>query len=183
MTGFGECSDAMQSTAKASSDFVRLLPWTGVHGQPCLLLTDGDGAGSRFADRIEETQLALGERLLGRVQELLAVRGTASAGELGILVGQLSDALGDVLCIARSRGARLGSVPQGPSTPSVPADRVAIVAHGELSLPGGDLASAPAARRYVRDTARSWGLPSGPAEDLESIAGEVGRERPRAQRQ
>lgn len=40
------------------ADRLRLLPWTGVQGQPCLLLTDGDGGvASRLADRIEEVQL------------------------------------------------------------------------------------------------------------------------------
>ncbi|MFC9129237.1 ATP-binding protein [Streptomyces sp. NPDC057099] len=46
-------------------------------------------------------------------------------------------------------------------------------AHGLLTLPGRDFASAPAARRHMRDTARSWGLPQGAADDLESITGEL----------
>ncbi|MFJ9583875.1 ATP-binding protein [Streptomyces acidicola] len=33
--------------------------------------------------------------------------------------------------------------------------------------------SAPAARRFVRDTARSWGISSRMADDLETIAGEL----------
>lgn len=164
VTGFGDCDDVMRDAAKAVPDLVRLLPWAGAHGQPCLLLTDGDGTASQLADRIEEMQLALGERLLGRSR---ALRGTSAVGELGTLTGQLADALDDVLRIARSRAARLGGVPQGLSTSSAP------LAFGQLSLPGDDLASAPTARRYVRDTARSWKLPSGPAEDLEIIAGEL----------
>ncbi|MBZ9643093.1 ATP-binding protein [Streptomyces sp. PSKA30] len=42
-----------------------------------------------------------------------------------------------------------------------------------LILPGRDRASARAARRHVRDTARQWGLPPGPVDDLETIAGEL----------
>ncbi|WTT98296.1 ATP-binding protein [Streptomyces sp. NBC_00076] len=42
-----------------------------------------------------------------------------------------------------------------------------------LTLPGHDRASARAARRHVRDTTRSWGLPSRATDDLETIAGEL----------
>ncbi|MGX4691706.1 ATP-binding protein [Streptomyces sp. JNUCC 63] len=167
MTGFGDCDDVMRDTAKDAPDLVRLLPWTGANGQPCLLLTDGDGTVSRLADRIEEMQLALGERLLGRSRALLTMRGVPTAGELGILIGQLSDALDDVLRIARSRGARFGGGPQGLPVTFAP------LAFGQFSLPGDDLASAPTVRRQVRDTARSWGLPPGVTDDLETIAGEL----------
>ncbi|MFH9982850.1 ATP-binding protein [Streptomyces sp. NPDC017179] len=167
MTGCGDGDAVMRDMVKDAPGLVRLLPWTGAHGQPCLLLTDGDGTASRLADRIEEMQLALGERLLGRSRALLATRGRSVGGELRALAGQLSDALDDVLRIARSRGARLGGVPQGLTASSAP------LAFGGLSLPGDDLASAPTARRYVRDTARSWGLPAGSAEDLEIITGEL----------
>ncbi|MFD4528084.1 ATP-binding protein [Streptomyces sp. NPDC058470] len=44
---------------------------------------------------------------------------------------------------------------------------------GLLRLPGGDLASAGAARHYVRDTARSWGLPPDTVDTLETITGEL----------
>ncbi|MFF3816153.1 ATP-binding protein [Streptomyces bluensis] len=166
---------------------VRLLPWTGAHGQPCLLLTDGDGPASRHADRIENLKLDLAERLLGRTGDLLARRGARSDGELGFLAGQLADALGDTLLIARSRGARLAGVPRAhmngaPAVsllpvqifPDVPADGPpAPHAYAVRTFPGHDLASAPAARRYVRDTARSWGLSPRTADDLETIAGEL----------
>ncbi|MEV0641100.1 ATP-binding protein [Streptomyces sp. NPDC050619] len=42
-----------------------------------------------------------------------------------------------------------------------------------LTLPGHDLASARAARHHVRDMARSWSLPTGAADDLESITAEL----------
>ncbi|MFF8592645.1 ATP-binding protein [Streptomyces sp. NPDC015220] len=171
MNGFGDCDDLLRDTPGSAPDLVRLLPWTGAHGQPCLLLTDGDGTASRLADRIEDTQLALGERLLGRARELIGLCGSASAGDFGVLTGQLADALGDVLRIARSRGARLGGAPQEPPALTTPSG--ALLAYNQWSLPGGDLASAPAARRHVRDTARSWRLPSGPADDLETVAGEL----------
>ncbi|MFC0495223.1 ATP-binding protein [Streptomyces mutabilis] len=42
-----------------------------------------------------------------------------------------------------------------------------------LTLPGADLASARVARHYVRDTCRSWGLPSGTTDDLVTVTGEL----------
>ncbi|WP_220140515.1 ATP-binding protein [Streptomyces sp. KM273126] len=166
---------------------VRLLPWTGAHGQPCLLLTDGDGPASRHADRIENMQLDLADRLLGRTGDALARRGARANGELVALVAQLADALADTLLIARSRGARLAEVPRArldgtPAVsllpeqvfPDVPVGTSpAPHAYALLTLPGHDLASAPAARRYVRDTARSWGLSLRTTDDLETIAGEL----------
>ncbi|WP_078961050.1 ATP-binding protein [Streptomyces sp. NRRL WC-3618] len=44
---------------------------------------------------------------------------------------------------------------------------------GLRSFPGGDLASASAARHYVRDTARAWGLPRTVVDDLETVTGEL----------
>jgi anti-sigma regulatory factor (Ser/Thr protein kinase) len=164
---------------------VRVLPWTGAHGQPCLLLTDGDGPASRLADRVESTQLGLADRLLGRTRDLLA-RGGAPSGELGTLAGQLADALSDALLIARSRGARLGAdepdlAVEAPTVPAPSGEARDVLtyrsprlrAHGLLTLPGHDLASAPAARHQVRDMARAWGLPQGLTDDLESITGEL----------
>ncbi|MEV6587607.1 ATP-binding protein [Streptomyces acidicola] len=165
---------------------VRLLPWTGAHGQPCLLLADGDGTASRLADRIENVRLGHADRLLGHTRNLLAARGPEPS-ELGVLAGKLADALGDALLIARSRGDRLGGVSrtrqnEGLAVPSSPEDAFLDVlarspsaphAYALLTLPGHDLASAPAARRHVRDTARSWGLSPRTTDDLETITGEL----------
>ena len=46
---------------------------------------------------------------------------------------------------------------------------IGLRAFGLLSLPGADLVSVGAARRYVRDMARSWGLLSDAVDDLESV--------------
>nr|WSY52311.1 ATP-binding protein [Streptomyces sp. NBC_00886] len=160
---------------------VRLLLWTGAHDQPCLLLTDGDGFASRRADRIEDVQLELAGRLLNRTRDVLR-----EGGELGVLARQLADVLSDALLIARSGGARLGGLPLAlpggvPSVPSPMRSVHDVLTYrpaglrgcGLLTLPGRDLASARVARHYVRDTARSWGLPPGAADDLESIAAEL----------
>ncbi|WP_228023419.1 hypothetical protein [Streptomyces acidicola] len=168
---------------------VRLLPWTGAHGQPCLLLTDGDGAASRLADRIETMQLDLTDRLLVHTGDLRARRGANAKadGEIRALAGQLANALADTLLIAGSRGARLAGVPRarldgtptapltsGQAFPDAPAgSSPAHHASALLTFPGRDLASAPAARRFVRDTARSWGISPRMADDLETIAGEL----------
>ncbi|WP_217143734.1 ATP-binding protein [Streptomyces sp. AC627_RSS907] len=150
------------------TDRVRLLPWTGVHGRTALLLTDGDGPVSRLADRMEAVQLGLGERLLGRARELLTAS-RPEGEELRLLTDQLADALEDSLLIARSRGMRLGETGRGPAGGTSPALR----AYGLLTLPGQDLASARAARHYVRDTCRSWALPRGTTDDLVAITGEL----------
>ncbi|MGW0884499.1 ATP-binding protein [Streptomyces sp. NPDC002671] len=167
------------------ADRVRLLPWTGAHGQPSLLLTDGDGTASKLADRIENVQLGLADRLLGRTRQALS-ECSPDAGDIAGLAAQLVDALADTLLIAKSRGARLGGTGRtlAGDVPAVPlpvevvngvvADGLAAPrAYGVHSFPGDDLASAPAARRHVRDTARSWGLPPGVTDDLETIAGEL----------
>ncbi|MEU0740959.1 ATP-binding protein [Streptomyces sp. NPDC006134] len=164
---------------------VRLLPWAGALGQPCLLLTDGHGGtASRLADRIEDAQLGLADRLLGRARAALAQgRG---GGEPGELTGQLADALADALLIAASRGARLGEARRGVTDGSAPLPSPAAVLHEVLAhdragtrgfalfaLPGRDRASAPTARRHVRDTARAWSLPPATVDDLETITGEL----------
>ncbi|WP_408648114.1 ATP-binding protein [Streptomyces gossypiisoli] len=51
--------------------------------------------------------------------------------------------------------------------------RRAVGSRLHLTLPGRALTSAGAARRYVRETARSWGMPSGTTDDLETITGEL----------
>jgi anti-sigma regulatory factor (Ser/Thr protein kinase) len=151
---------------------LRLLPWTGAHGKPCLLVTAGDGGASRLADRIETVQLGLADRLLTRTRDMLAASGPSMA-EMLALAPQLADALADALLIARSRGARLGAA--GRVRPGEAPDGITTEsrAYGRRTFPGDDLASAPDARRYVRDTARSWALPPGVTDDLETIAGEL----------
>ncbi|MDI6520697.1 ATP-binding protein [Streptomyces coelicoflavus] len=42
-----------------------------------------------------------------------------------------------------------------------------------LTLPGRDLASARTARHYVRDTCRSWRLPTDTTDDFVAITGEL----------
>ncbi|MCD7440417.1 ATP-binding protein [Streptomyces lincolnensis] len=159
---------------------VRLLPWTGSQGQPSLLLTDGDGTVSRLADRIEDVQLGLAERLLGQVGNVLPARGR-TVGELGVFAWQLADALHDALLIADCRRTRLrtGERPVlrpggGRKNQGEPLqDRDRACPFTLLTLPGDDRASASIARRHVRDTTRAWGLPSSTTDDLETITGEL----------
>ncbi|MFE7813963.1 ATP-binding protein [Streptomyces sp. NPDC057433] len=147
---------------------VRLLPRSGVHDRPCLLFTDGEGPVSRLADRVENVQLGLAGRLLGRTRDLLAAGG-ATGSDLGPLAGQLADALADVLLVAESRRRRLpGAYGHAPAY-VLPGLR----AHSLRTFPGQDLASARAARRHVRDTVQPWGLPAGAVDDLELITGEL----------
>ncbi|MDQ1049003.1 ATP-binding protein [Streptomyces sp. V4I2] len=170
------------------ADRVRLLPWTGAHGKPCLLLTDGEGGvASRLADRIEGVQLGLAQRLLGRARDGLSAPGPrGGSGEFAGLAGQLADALQDVLLIAVSRGTRLGRERWTGGNGQALAASSATVLHdalahtpadprgfGLLTLPGRDLTCASAARRYVRDMAGAWGLPSSTTDDLETITGEL----------
>ncbi|MGW3644951.1 ATP-binding protein [Streptomyces sp. NPDC000878] len=157
---------------------VRLLPWTGSEGQPCLLISDGDGPVSRIADRVEAVQLGLADRLLGRAQELIAAP-ELSISELGSLVAQLTDALRDALLIAECRGDRLGAV--GYGAPQLGENVHDVLTHtaagpqtfAEFSFPGTDLTSARAARRCVRSMAELRDLPSSVVDDLETITGEL----------
>jgi anti-sigma regulatory factor (Ser/Thr protein kinase) len=166
----------------------RLPPWTGEGGRPCYLASDGTGPLSRIADRVEFTQLGLAGKLLEHAREALTEGRAARNAQLGLLAVQLTDALRDALLIAESRGARLAPaenerIPLNGLREMPPLIRVlhdtlphclaAPQALGLLSLPGGDLASAGAARRYVRTAARSWGLPPDTADTLETITGEL----------
>ncbi|MDX2933170.1 ATP-binding protein [Streptomyces ipomoeae] len=147
---------------------VRLLPWVGAHGGPCLLLTDGVGPISWLADRIENERRGLADRLSSRARGDLGGQGTESEGaELGFPALRLADALAGALLITRS-GDVEAEHEVFPCTR--PVERWAF---GLLSLPGTDLASAGAARRYVRDMARSWGLMPDAVDDLETVVGEL----------
>ncbi|MGW1716729.1 ATP-binding protein [Streptomyces sp. NPDC002156] len=156
---------------------VRLLPWTGSEGQPCLLISDGDGPVTRIANQVEAVQLSLADRLLCRAQELIAAP-ELPISELGALATQLTDALRDALLIAECRGARLGAVrygapPLGKDIHDVSLSSAGLQALAALSLPGSDLASARVARRCVRNMAELQDLPSGAVDDLETITGEL----------
>ncbi|OIJ96742.1 hypothetical protein BIV25_17485 [Streptomyces sp. MUSC 14] len=84
----------------------RLLPWTGLGGKPCYLVTDGSGQMSRIADTVERVQLGMAHDLLGHASDLLADDGPTPA-QLRFLLARMSEALIAVLRIAQSRGARL----------------------------------------------------------------------------
>lgn len=148
---------------------VRVLPRTVGDGRPCYLSTDGTGPVSRLANRIEAVQLGLAGRVLGHGRRVLAECGPPAVAELRFLCVQLVEALHDALFIAESRGIRLAPADddEGGEDPDEPP------ASALASLPGGELASAGAARRFVRDVARSWRLPRGAADDLETVTGEL----------
>ncbi|MGW2628136.1 ATP-binding protein [Streptomyces chattanoogensis] len=147
----------------------RALPRTAGDGRPCYLSTDGTGPVSRLANRIEAVQLGLAGRVLGHARGVLAERGPATAAELRVLCGQLTEALHDARLIAESRGIRLA--PADDEEPDESPDEPP--ASALASLPGGESSSARAARRFVRDIVRSWRLPREAADDLESVAGEL----------
>ncbi|MGP3942958.1 MULTISPECIES: hypothetical protein [Streptomyces] len=86
----------------------RLLPWPGLAGQPCYLVSDADGEGylSRLADEMEAIQLQMGAEIIGHARLLLGDR-KADVRELRYLSGRLIEALQDALRIAESRGRRL----------------------------------------------------------------------------
>ncbi|UUU28079.1 hypothetical protein [Streptomyces sp. DSM 40750] len=86
-------------------DEVRLLPWASTEGKPCYLITDDQGGPvSRLADTTESIQLGMGTELLAHTHNLLP---DAPRGELRFLAERLTEALGDALRIAESRGRRL----------------------------------------------------------------------------
>ncbi|MCC9710404.1 hypothetical protein E4N62_37275 [Streptomyces sp. MNU76] len=82
---------------------VRLLPWAGLEGKPCYVITDDQGGPiSRIADSTESIQLSMGTELLAH-----ALLPGIPHGELCFLAERLTEALGDALRIAESRGRRL----------------------------------------------------------------------------
>ncbi|MEU3949474.1 hypothetical protein [Streptomyces sp. NPDC029526] len=84
----------------------RLLPWSGVDGKPCYLITDDglDGPVSRLADTTETVQLGMGADVLAHARALIP---DALPGELRHLAECLTVALADALRVAESRGRRL----------------------------------------------------------------------------
>lgn len=132
--------------------------------------------------------------MLDRVRYELGAPGVGPE-ELALLTAQLTDALSDVLLIAESRGGRLAHVQEVPpdgrgwgecGPVRAECSQLIEIVHGALNdcgttpqvmgvlvLPGGDLASAGAARRYVRGVARSWELLPEAVDTLEAITGEL----------
>lgn len=83
----------------------RLLPWSGVGGKPCFLVSDEEGGPvTRLADATESIQLGMGAELLAHARDMLP--GTPR-GEVRFLAERLTEALSDALRIAESRGRRL----------------------------------------------------------------------------
>ena len=82
----------------------RLLPWPGPEGKPARVL--GSGWLSDLADEVEESQLAMSERMLNIADAMLADE-KVSAAEVRFLARQLAMVLIDVVRVARSRGERL----------------------------------------------------------------------------
>ncbi|MDX2938156.1 hypothetical protein [Streptomyces ipomoeae] len=84
---------------------LRLLPWVSAEGKPCYLIADDEGGPvSRLADATESIQLGMGAELLVHARAILP---EAPHGELRFLAERLSEALGDALRVAESRGQRL----------------------------------------------------------------------------
>ncbi|MBD9724981.1 hypothetical protein PV755_16110 [Streptomyces caniscabiei] len=84
---------------------LRLLPWAGAEGKPCYVITDEQGGPvSRLADATESIQLGMGGELLAHARDLLP---DTPRGELRFLAERLTEALGDALRVAESRGRRL----------------------------------------------------------------------------
>ncbi|MBA2807068.1 hypothetical protein E0500_006315 [Streptomyces sp. KM273126] len=83
----------------------RLLPWSGTHGKPCYVISDDQGGPvTRLADTTENIQLGMGTELLAHARDMLP---DTPRGELRFLAERLTEALGDALRVAESRGRRL----------------------------------------------------------------------------
>ncbi|MFH8467327.1 hypothetical protein [Streptomyces sp. NPDC017991] len=99
---------------------LRLLPWTTPEGRPCYLSTDSAQSRlSRLADDLEAAQLDSGEQVRTGARAVLA---DSEAGEhaLRFALTRAVECLGDVLRIAVSRGARIGTG-DGPAPRTAPA--------------------------------------------------------------
>ena len=89
---------------------LRLLPWVGDGGKDCYLVSGSEGGVvSRLADATETIRLEMGSELLAHAREMLTEDASCCSGnELRFLAARLSEALGDALRVAESRGRRLG---------------------------------------------------------------------------
>ncbi|MBA2811850.1 hypothetical protein E0500_032180 [Streptomyces sp. KM273126] len=86
---------------------LRLLPWTTADGRPCYLSAEDPGSRlSRMADELEAELLGSATYVLAAAKPLLD-EPRAEKRELRFAGVRLAEALGDVLRIAESRGARL----------------------------------------------------------------------------
>jgi hypothetical protein len=86
---------------------LRLLPWTTPEGRPCYLSTDDpDSRLSRLADAVEAELIESAETVLAAARTLLR-QPALEERELRFAGMRLTEALGDALRIAESRGARL----------------------------------------------------------------------------
>ncbi|MEH0429334.1 hypothetical protein SAMN06272781_4479 [Streptomyces sp. 1222.2] len=99
-------AEADTEAFQRSEGEVRLLPWTGIEGRSCYLVSDVSGGPiSRLADTTEAIQLGMASELLAHARDMLP---NALPGELGFLAARLTEALADTLRVAESRGHRLG---------------------------------------------------------------------------
>ncbi|MFL9684008.1 hypothetical protein [Streptomyces sp. KL110A] len=90
-----------------SRNELRLLPWSGPDGKPCFLSTDDDDSRlSRLADILETTYLDQAAEVLDHAIELLSLPESAPV-DLRAASADLTEALGQVLRVAESRGQRL----------------------------------------------------------------------------
>ncbi|MEU5418756.1 GntR family transcriptional regulator [Streptomyces sp. NPDC020799] len=101
---------ALPETENCVGSALRRLPWDSPEGKPCFLSAAcADGALSRLADSVETEQTTAGAEVLTGAQAVLA---DADAGDqqLRFALVRAAESLGEVLRVAKSRGARL-SVP------------------------------------------------------------------------
>ncbi|MFD4118444.1 hypothetical protein ACFWSJ_34010 [Streptomyces niveus] len=107
----------------AHTNALRLLPWATPEGKPCFLSADRDGGVlSKLADSVEVAQTNTGTEVLGGVRAVLADPKVGDR-ELRFALARVTEALGDVLRVAESRGARLPASGQdyegnGPCQPA-----------------------------------------------------------------
>lgn len=95
---------------------LRLLPWESDTGKPCLLAADApDSKLSRVADEIEEDQLDDGADVFEGARLVLADH-TAGEQALRLALRAATHALGYMLRVADSRGARLAVAGDGAVT-------------------------------------------------------------------
>lgn len=90
-----------------SHDELRLLPWSGLEGKPCFLSTDDDSSRlSRLADTLETAYLDQAAEVLDLAVELLSLP-QPQLIDLRAAFVNLTEALGQALRVAESRGRRL----------------------------------------------------------------------------
>ncbi|MGP8300192.1 hypothetical protein ACTPOK_20125 [Streptomyces inhibens] len=118
--------DVPTATSHPDSASMRLLPWTTTDGNPCFLISDGDGLLSQLADDFEAELTSSATNVLAGARAVLADQ-QADSRLLRFALERAAESLDDVLRVNKSLGTRFPETDCGASAgeddgPKLPAE-------------------------------------------------------------